>query len=43
MPMNGMAMIPGATLRVVEGGHHNDLFLTALVELEDATAEASRR
>jgi fermentation-respiration switch protein FrsA (DUF1100 family) len=35
--------VPGATLRVVRGGHHNDLFLNAPELLEDAIAEAARR
>jgi len=37
------AAIPGATLRVVRGGHHNDLFLLAGSELEEAIAEEARR
>lgn len=37
------ASIPGATLRVVRGGHHNDLFLNASAELEDAIVSAAMR
>jgi alpha-beta hydrolase superfamily lysophospholipase len=35
--------IPGATLRVVAGGHHNDLFLDAPGELYDVIAVAAAR
>ena len=37
------ASIPEATLRVVAGGHHNDLFLHAGSELEPAIADAASR
>lgn len=37
------AAIRGAQLKVVPGGHHNDLFLYHAQELEDAIAEAARR
>jgi hypothetical protein len=37
------AAIPGAALRVVRGGHHNDLFLKARAELEEAIADEARR
>lgn len=37
------AAIPGANLRVVRGGHHNDLFVNARVELEGAIAEEAKR
>ena len=37
------AAIPGATLRVVRGGHHNDLFPSPDRALEDAIAEAAKR
>ena len=35
------AAIHGAVLRVVPGGHHNDLFRTHASELEDAIAAAA--
>lgn len=35
------AAIPGATLRVVRGAHHNDLFLREGAELEQAIVEAA--
>jgi alpha-beta hydrolase superfamily lysophospholipase len=37
------ASIPGATLRVVHGGHHNDLFLNAQAELDAAITDAASR
>ena len=37
------AAIPGARVKVVPGGHHNDLFKSDGPELEDAIAEAARR
>jgi pimeloyl-ACP methyl ester carboxylesterase len=37
------ASIPGAALRMVRGGHHNDLFVNDRVELEDAVAEQAKR
>lgn len=37
------AAIPGATLRVVPGGHHNDLFVRAGASLDAAIADAARR
>lgn len=37
------AAIPGAALRVVHGGHHNDLFLRARSELVDAIAAEAHR
>jgi len=37
------AAIPGATLRVVAGGHHNDLFLAAPTQLVEAIVDAVRR
>jgi uncharacterized protein len=37
------ASIPGAMLRVVKGGHHNDLFLGAREDLEEAIADAAKR
>jgi uncharacterized protein len=37
------AAIPGATLRVVAGGHHNDLFLATATELVEAIVDAVRR
>jgi fermentation-respiration switch protein FrsA (DUF1100 family) len=37
------AAIPGATMRVVAGGHHNDLFLSEPRQLVEAIAEAVRR
>jgi uncharacterized protein len=37
------ASIPGATLRVVRGGHHNDLFLDARADLEGAIADEAKR
>jgi fermentation-respiration switch protein FrsA (DUF1100 family) len=33
------AAIPGAALRVVRGGHHNDLFVNSDAALEDAIVE----
>ena len=35
--------IPGAALRVVGGGHHNDLFANHRAELVDAIAEQVKR
>ncbi len=37
------ASIPGATLRIVPGGHHNDLFSNAGAELEDMIADEAKR
>jgi alpha-beta hydrolase superfamily lysophospholipase len=37
------AAIPGARIKVVPGGHHNDLFRIDELGLEDAIAEAARR
>src|SRR5262249_25018108 len=37
------ASIAGATLRVVPGGHHNDLFLNAGTELDTAIADVATR
>jgi alpha-beta hydrolase superfamily lysophospholipase len=37
------ASIPGAVLREVPGGHHNDLFLMDRAELEGAIADAAKR
>ena len=37
------AAVPGATLKVVHGGHHNDLFIRSRAELEDAIVEQARR
>jgi uncharacterized protein len=36
------ASIAGAKLRIVRGGHHNDLFLNARAELVEAIANAAR-
>ena len=37
------AAIRGARMKVIPGGHHNDLFRTHAWEIEDAIAEAARR
>ena len=37
------ASIPGAMLRVVQGGHHNDLFPSPGAELERAVAAHAKR
>ena len=37
------ASIPGATLRVVRGGHHNDLFSIGGAELEEVIADEAKR